>query len=594
MVSETETSLIGDALVVLGAAGIVIPAFARFRLPPVIGFILVGLLVGPSGLGSLTGDYPWLQHVTIGSAEEIALFAELGIVLLLFSIGLELSFRRLWQLRKLVFGIGAAELALGGIILGTALLLFGNLSTAAAYGLGIALALSSTALVLPIAGTKSAVGKSAFSMLLFEDLALVPIIFILAALSPTASGDSAELLLTTLWQGVLVVAGLAIGGWFLLPKIFAQAARAKDPELFLAASLLVVIVAALATAAVGLSPIVGALLAGLMIAETEYHEEVEAITAPFKGLALGVFLISVGMGLNIKTIAALWPLLIGAVVGVVLVKALVTAALLRFSGVARRGTAAEVGLLMASPSETTLIVLATALQAQLISRGTAEFWQIVTAIGLTITPLLARVGHDIARRIEMRSGESQDEDTPEGRTVVVGFGRVGHTVAQLLREHGRPYIAVDADIDTVAAARREGFIVRFADVARPGSLDKLGIESAHAIVLTMDDPVQQLRMTKAMRRKYPDLPIISRARDSDHAAALYQAGATDAVPETLESSLQLAEAVLIDLGVAMGPVIASIHDVRAKMRHEIMTKGELEREPRIRRVRRPIEGSDRG
>lgn len=587
MVSETETSLIGDALVVLGAAGVIIPAFARFRISPVIGFILVGLLVGPSGLGSLTGDYPWLRHVTIGSAEEIALFAELGIVLLLFSIGLELSFRRLWQLRKLVFGIGAAELLFCGAILGSAILLLRDQPLASAYGLGIALALSSTALVLPIAGTKTAVGKSAFSMLLFEDLALVPIIFILAALSPAASGDSTELLLTTLWQGALVVTGLALGGWFLLPKIFAQAARAKDPELFLAASLLVVIVAALATAAVGLSPIVGALLAGLMIAETEYHNEVEAITAPFKGLALGVFLISVGMGLNLKTIAALWPQLIAAVVGVVLVKAIVTAALLRFSGVARRGTAAEVGLLMASPSETTLIVLATALQAQLISRTTAEFWQLVTAIGLTITPLLARIGHDIARRIEMGNTEADVEDAQAPRrTVVVGFGRVGRIVAELLREHDRPYIAVDADIDTVAAARRDGFLVRYTDVGRPGSLSKLGIENADAVVLTMDDPVQQLRMTRRLRGKYPDLPIISRARGADHAAALYQAGATDAVPETLESSLQLAEAVLVGLGTPMGPVIASIHDVRAKMRHDIMTKGQLDHEPRIRRTRR--------
>ena len=590
MVSEQDTSAIGNALVVLGAAGIVIPAFARFRISPVIGFILVGLLVGPSGLGALAADYPWLRHITIASSEDIALFGEFGIILLLFSIGLELSFRRLWQLRKLVFGIGAAELLLGGAILGTALFLLGDHSTAAAYGLGIALALSSTALVLPIAGTKSAVGRASFAMLLFEDLAIVPIIFVLGALSPIAASDNTELMLTTLWQGALVVAILAVAGWFLLPRIFAQAARAKDPELFLAASLLVVIVAALATAAVGLSPIVGALLAGLMIAETEYHGEVEAITAPFKGLALGVFLISVGMGLNLKTIAAQWPELIAAVVGVVLIKSIVTAALLRFSGAARRGTAAEVGLLMASPSETTLIVLATALQAQLISRTTAEFWQLVTAIGLTITPLLARVGHDVARRIEMRSGDAQEEETPEGRTVVVGFGRVGRTVAELLREHQRHYVAVDADIDTVAAARRDGFSVRFADVARPGSLDRMGIENADAIVLTMDDPVQQLRMTRQLRQKYPELPIISRARDADHAAALYRAGATDAVPETLESSLQLAEAVLVDLGVAMGPVIASIHDVRARMRHDIMTKGELADEPRIRKLRRP-EGS---
>ena len=593
MVSETETSALGNALVVLGAAGIVIPAFARFRITPVIGFILVGLLVGPSGLGALTGDYPWLKHVTIASTEDIALFAEFGIILLLFSIGLELSFRRLWQLRKLVFGIGAAELLLGGMILGGALMLLTDYSTPAAFGLGIALALSSTALVLPIAGTKSAVGRASFSMLLFEDLAIVPIIFILGALAPNAAANSTELLLTTLWQGVVVVAALAIAGWFLLPRIFAQAARAKNPELFLAASLLVVIVAALATAAVGLSPIVGALLAGLMIAETEYHGEVEAITAPFKGLALGVFLISVGMGLNLKTIAAQWPQLLAAVVGVILIKAVVTAALLRFSGTARRGTAAEVGLLMSSPSETTLIVLATALQAQIIGRSTAEFWQLVTAIGLTITPLLARVGHDISRRIEMRSSDSaQIAETPAGRTVIVGFGRVGRVVADLLREHNRPYVAVDADIDTVAAARRDGFLVRFADVARPGSLDKLGIEHADAVVLTMDDPVQQLRMTRQLRQKYPDLPIISRARGADHAAALYQAGASDAVPETLESSLQLAEAVLIDLGVAMGPVIASIHDVRAKMRHDIMTKGQLEREPRIQKLRTPPTGSE--
>lgn len=591
MVSETETSAIGNALVVLGAAGIVIPAFARFRLPPVIGFILVGLLVGPSGLGSLAGDYPWLKHVTIGSTEDIALFAEFGIILLLFSIGLELSFRRLWALRKLVFGVGAAELLIGGAILGGGLWLLGDLSTPAAFGLGIALALSSTALVLPMVGTKSAVGRASFSMLLFEDLAIVPIIFVLGALAPNPAGDNTELLLTTLWQGALVVAVLAVAGWFLLPRIFAQAARAKDPELFLAASLLVVIVAALATAAVGLSPIVGALLAGLMIAETEYHGEVEAITAPFKGLALGVFLISVGMGLNLQSIAAQWPLLIAAVVGVVLVKAIVTASLLRFSG-ARRGTAAEVGLLMASPSETTLIVLTAALTAGIIDPETASFWQLVTAIGLTITPLLARIGHDMARRIEMRSDDTPEDERAVARTVIVGFGRVGRTVAELLREHGRSYIAVDANIDSVAVARRDGFSVRFADVARSGSLDKLGIESADAIVLTMDDPVQQLRMTKQLRQKFPELPIISRARDADHAAALYQAGASDAVPETLESSLQLAEAVLIDLGVAMGPVIASIHDVRAKMRRDIMTKGELDREPRIRKVRRPATGEE--
>ncbi|MDX2211597.1 MAG: cation:proton antiporter [Sphingopyxis sp.] len=586
MAIDYGSSGLANTLVVLGAAGIVIPAFARIRISPVIGFILVGVLVGPAMLGALANQRPWLQYFSISNREAIAPFAELGIILLLFSIGLELSFRRVWNMRKLVFGVGAGQLIGGGVILALLLYAIGGYAPAAALGLGLALALSSTALVLRITGTKSTVGRSAFAMLLFEDLAIVPIIFLLGALAPAMEGDGGlALLMTTLWQGAVVVAVLAAAGRWILPLMFAQAARAKSSEIFLAASLLVVIVAAMATAAVGLSPIFGALMAGLMIAETDYHAEVEAIIDPFKGLALGVFLISVGMSLNLEKIAAQWPQLVLAVVGVVLVKAMVTGGLLRMAG-ARRGTAAEVGVLMASPSETTLIVLTAAMTAGLVDRATGEFWQIVTAIGLTITPLLARVGHDVARRIELAGAPVDSGDDISGRTLVVGFGRVGQTVAELLREHDRPYLAVDADIDTVTAARRTGFAIRFADVSRAGVIDRLDLAAAHAVVMTMDDPVQQLALTRKLRARFPQLPIITRARDADHAADLYRAGATDAVPETLESSLQLAEALLIDLGVAMGPVIASIHEVRDRMRREIMTKGELDSPPRLRNLRK--------
>lgn len=583
MALDFDNAGLANALVVLGAAGIVIPAFARVRISPVIGFILVGLLAGPNVLGALAADYSWLAYATISEPAAIAPFAELGVILLLFSIGLELSFRRVWQMRRLVFGVGAAQLLGGGAIIGLLLFTIGGYSSAAALGLGIALALSSTALVMRITGTKSAAGRAAFAMLLFEDLAIVPIIFLLGALAPQAEGGIGALL-TTLGEGALVVAVLAAAGRWLLPVMFAQAARAKSSEIFLAASLLVVIIAALATAAVGLSPIFGALLAGLMIAETEYHAEVEAIIDPFKGLALGVFLISVGMSLNLDIVLAEWPALTVAVVGVLLVKVLVTGGLLRLAG-ARRGTAAEVGLLMASPSETTLIVLTAALAAGIVDPATGQFWQLVTAIGLTITPLLARIGHDVARRIEMGGASEPEPDAANGRTLVVGFGRVGQTVAELLREHDRPYLAVDADIDTVTAARRQGFAIRFADVARTGVVDRLDLSAAQAVVMTMDDPVQQLALTRKLRARYPGLPIITRARDADHAADLYLAGATDAVPETLESSLQLAEALLIDLGVAMGPVIASIHEARDRMRRDIMEKGELEEKPRFRNLR---------
>ena len=582
MAGELQTQGISDIVVILGAAGIVIPAFARFRITPIIGFILVGILVGPFGLGALVKQYPVLEWFTITDPEAIHPIGEYGIILLLFSIGLELSFRRLWKMRQLVFGVGAAQLFSAGIIIALGLLMFGYGWTAAA-GIGIALALSSTALVLPISGTQSAVGKSALAMLLFEDLAIVPIIFILGALAPNADGGW-DAILTTLWQGAVVIIGMLVLGRFLLPRLFGQAARTKSPELFVSISLLVVIVASLVTGAVGLSPIVGALIAGLLIAETDYHNEVEVMTAPFKGLALGIFLISIGMQIDLRYVAENWGALVAAVTGVVIVKAFVTGGLLKLNG-ARTGTATETGVLMASPSETTLIVLGAAGAAQIIDANTINFWQVATAIGLTITPILARVGHDMSRRIELR--ESDDEvheqpETSEPRTVVIGFGRVGRLVADMLATHSQPYIAVESNIDAVAVGRREGYKVIFGDISRPETLDKLSLGHAKALILTMDQPVLAEHIVKRVRGWIPDLTIVARARDADHAARLYQAGATDAVPETLESSLQLSEAVLVDLGVPMGPVIASIHEKRDEFRRQIKEAGGLTQAPKLK------------
>ncbi len=585
MEHEMQPAAMSNALVILAAAGVIIPAFARLRITPVIGFILVGLLLGPMGLGALVSRYPWLDWVTISAGNDIALIGEYGIILLLFSIGLELSFRRLWKMRKQVFGLGAAGLIGGGLIITLALLLAGY-NLAAAVGLGLALSLSSTALVLPIAGTKSAVGRSAFAMLLFEDLAIVPIIFLLGAIAPQAGGGSWNLLFATLWQGALVIAVMLLIGRIVLPRLFGQAARTKSPELFLSASLLVVILASLATGAVGLSPIVGALIAGLLIAETDYQSEVEIMIAPFRGLALGVFLISVGMQIDPIFIRDNAAKLAAAVTGVIVVNAFVTSILLKAAG-ARSGTATETGLLMASPSETTLIVLSAASAAAVIDPQAAKFWQVATAIGLTITPILARIGHDVARRIELQaSGETltQTADPLVEQTVIIGFGRVGQLVADMLAVHSQPYIAVEANIDAVLAARRAGYPVIFGDVSRGQALEKLQLQSAKALVLTMDEPVLAARIVKNVRLANPDLTIIARARDADHAAALYRAGASDAVPETLESSLQLSEAVLVDLGIAMGPVIVSIHEKRDLFRNQIKDLGGLNAQPKLKSV----------
>ncbi|WP_395623926.1 cation:proton antiporter [Sphingomonas daechungensis] len=591
MHGEFGTSGFSDALVILGAAGIVIPAFARLRISPVIGFILVGMIVGPSGLGGLTHEFSWLNYLTISNREAIDPFAEFGIILLLFAIGLELSFRRLVAMRKMVFGIGAAELILSAALIGGALALFGHTASSAAV-LGFALAMSSTALVLPIAGTTSPVGKAALAMLLFEDLALVPLLFVFG----TAAAAAASGLIEVAWKGAIVIGGLLLIGRLFLPALFAQAARTKSPEIFLAVSLLVVILASIATGAVGLSPILGALIAGVLIAETEYHSEVEVVTAPFRGLALGIFLITIGMRIDFRLLTSIWPQLLLALVGILVVKALVTGGLLRLSG-SRVGVAAETGLLMASPSETTLILLGAAAATGAIAQSTATFWQAATAIGLTITPLLAMLGRLAARRVDPHALEAA-EGGAEGRTIVFGFGRVGRMVADMLEEHGRPYLAVDSDIDNVMSAREAGYSILFGDVARTELIEKLNLGSSSALVLTMDDPVLVARLTRRLRSSFPELAIIARARDTDHAAKLYEAGVTDAVPETLEASLQLSEAVLVDIGVAMGPVIASIHEKRSELRSEIMAQAEMEAEPRLGRrrardSRQSVAGSNR-
>lgn len=578
----TMTPALSDTLTILGAAGIVIPAFARLKISPIIGFILVGILAGPFGLGQFVERYPWLEAITITDPPGMQPFADFGIVLLLFAIGLELSFRRLVTMRRQVFGIGAAELGFGALLIGGGLIAMGN-SLSAAVVLGLALAMSSTALVVPLAGTTSPAGKAAFAMLLFEDLALVPLLFLFASLGGAAEPGA---LLTVIWQGALVIAVMLVAGRLLLPPLFAQAARTKSPELFLAVSLLTVILASLATGAVGLSPILGALVAGILIAETEYRNEVEHVTAPLRGLALGVFLITVGMSLNLESLFGNWPTLLLALGLVLLAKIIVTSSLLYMSG-SRPGVAAETGLMMASPSETTLILLGAGAAAGVILPQAASFWQAVTALGLTVTPLLATLGRAAARRVDREASAHVEAGAAAGKTVIFGFGRVGQMVADMLKAHDKGFLAVEHDIDSVLLAREAGYAVLFGDVARGSMIDKLDLGSADALVLTMDDPVLIIRLARKARAQFPDLPIIARARDTDHAARLYKAGVTDAVPEAMEASLQLSEAVLVDIGVAMGPVIASIHEKRSELRGEIMAAGEMDVEPTLgrRRVR---------
>ena len=309
----------------------------------------------------------------------------------------------------------------------------------------------------------------------------------------------------------------------------------------------------------------------------------EALTGPFKGLALGVFLITVGMGIDLVVVWHKIGAIALGVLAVLVTKALVTAALLRVRG-SSRGTATETGLLMASPSETTLIVQSAAASAKLIGHSTAQFWQIVTALGLTLTPVVALAGRWMASCIDQAGAPKPPAEPADAaqRALIFGFGRVGRLIGEMLSRHDMPYLAIDADPAIVAEGSKAGLPVVFGNVTNAALLDKLHLGDARALIVTMDEPVLVSRTVRRLHAAWPDLPIIVRARDSQHAAELYRAGASHAVPETLESSLQLSEAVLVDLGVPMGPVIASIHEMRDEMRHVIMRDGGLDEKPKLK------------
>ena len=575
MALNLESTAFKDMVLVLGAAGLVIPAFAALRISPVIGFILIGVAAGPFGLGQLPG-LGWLQ---LSNPAALAAPAELGVALLLFALGLELSLDRIRTMRSLILGLGSQQLLLCSLLIAAALFVAG-LPIVAVVAIAGALALSSTAVGLQLLSASgrinSQAGRKAIGVLLFQDLALAPILLLIGASSGGNFGRS-------LVVGLGALIGIALFARLIVPPLFLQAARTRKSELFLAAAMVVLIGSASAAALAGLSPAVGALTAGLMLSGSDYRRQIEAAVQPFEGLLLGVFLIWVGSGLDLGAIAAdPWPVLLGTA-AVLAAKSGAVYALLRLRGT-RQGVAGHVALLLASPSETSLIVLAAATAAGLIAGSTAQIALAVASLTLALAPLLGLAG----AQLEAQSNEEHLEAVPEAvdqQTVIIGYGRVGRLVAQMLDMHGQRWLAVDSDPDEVQRYQRAGKPVVYGDARRPELLDRLKLDHARAVVLTIDDMRMLDLLVRRIRASHPDLCIVVRARDADHAGTLYAAGATDAVPETVESSLQLAEAVLVDLGVPMGPVIASVHEKRDELRGQIKGSGAAFKRSPLRSLR---------
>ncbi len=573
MVHLPEIAGLKEALIVLGAAGLVIPLFHRIRISPVVGFLLVGVIVGPFGLGRFAGQLPPLRLVTMDDPGAIAPVARFGIVLLLFMIGLELSFARLWVMRRLVLALGGAQLVASATLLAGAAHLLG-IGWTRAIVLGLAGAMSSTAIGLQVLAERRALGtragRASFSVLLFQDLAALPALVGVGLMLPAGvAHPGVRVLALGLAQGLGAIGAILLLGRLALRPVLRSVARTRSPDLFLAACLFVVIGAALSAAAAGLSMALGALLGGLLLAGTEYRRAVEATIEPFKGLAVGVFLISVGMGLNLDLVAAHPWMVAGGLAGMMAVKFAVVALAGRGLGLPAR-SAALAGLLLAPGGEFGLVILAQAMDQGLLGPRIGGVAQAVTALGMALIPALAALGGRAARLAPAAVDPALLAPAGEApRVILAGYGRMGRMVGALLDRHGVRWLALDHDIETVARARREHRPVWYGDAAQVTLLRGVGIATAGALVVTMDQPAAVEAVVAAARGESPELRVVARARDAAQAGRLYRAGASNAVPETIEASLQLAEAVLTELGVPMGPVIVSIHETRAALQAEI-------------------------
>ncbi len=537
----TESADLRDVLIILIAAMAVVPLFRRLRASAVLGYLVAGTLIGPHGLG------------LVRDVAAVAVPAQFGVVFLLFSIGLSLSIERLTTLRRYVFGLGIAQVLATVLVLWGLLLLLG-LESRIALVLGGGLALSSTAVVLQVLIERRELatprGRVAFAVLLLQDLAVVPLL----TLVPLLRGPEARVLpalgLAFLKAAVALVMILAVGRLVLRPLLRAVT-RGGDPELFTGIVLLLVLGVGWLTEQAGLSMALGAFLAGVLIAETEYRPQVEGDIQPFRGILLALFFMTVGMGVDLSLLTDRAPLLLALFGGLLLLKAGILLGLGRAFGL-NAGTAAAVGLMLAQGGEFGFVLFALARQAGVLPGEIAQVAVLVVGLGMAATPLLLEGSRRVAHRLESPAAPhatlARDAGELRGHVLIAGFGRVGQTLALLLEARETPYLALDLDPERVAEARRRDLPVYYGDACRAEVLKAAGVERAQAVVITVDEPESASRTLHVVRRLASELPVLARARDLGQCEKLARAGASAVVPEVVEGSLQLAAALLRQLG----------------------------------------------
>ena len=534
-----ETGFLREAVVYLAAAVTLVPLFTRFGLGGTLGYLAGGVLIGPGVLQ------------LVKNPESVRSFSELGIVLLLFVIGLELRPARLWELRRDIFGLGLAQVVLCGLALTGILLLLTELSWQAALVVGLPLALSSTALVVGLlqerGGINTPKGQRVFSVLLFQDLALVPLLTIVAALSrvpdPSAMPGWQQVALT-----LAAVIGLAVFGRYIMTPVFRLLGTLGAREAFVAATLLTVLGAAWAMAEFGLSMALGAFVAGVMLADSPYRHELEADLEPFRGLLLGLFFIAIGMSLDLGVLAANWQQVLVLVAVVMLVKAMIIAALARAFG-SPWPQAAGFGVLLSQGGEFGFVIFAAAAGGLLITRSAADQFSAVVVLSMVLTPLAVKLlPTPKPRDSEDGAGLQTPDQGPDGKAIIVGYGRFGQAVGQMLMARGVEVVLIDTKPSQIKTSAPFGIKIYYGDGRRADVLRAAGAATADLIVFCVDGDWLGKEVIEPVRRAFPNAKILARAYDRRHLLRLRQADADVVVREMFDSGVRMGREALLALG----------------------------------------------
>jgi monovalent cation:H+ antiporter-2, CPA2 family len=543
-----------DVLFLLLAAVAVVPVLQRFGIPSVLGYLVAGTILGPYTPGPVI------------NAEATRPLAEFGVVFLLFAIGLELPLSRLRTMRTYIFGLGLLQVVLTGAVLAIAAGMAGlKLEVALVVGLTLAMSSTATAVALLVERSESVShhGRIAVSILIFQDLAVIPLLALLPLLAERSLHFLPSLGLAGLKAALAVAAIFAFGRLMLRPA-YAFVATSRSPEVFVAANLLLVLTVAWLTKEAGMSMALGAFLGGLMLADSPYRHQIEADIQPFRGLLLGLFFMTVGMSINLPFVGTHIGQIVGITAALLTIKAVIIVGLcwLMKAGFTN---GLRVGCLLAQTGEFAFVLLDQAVKLRLLDSGTGQTLLAVTALSMVLTPGVVGLGGMLAARRRAREGESLAPSGVEhsrDHVVMAGYGRTGRAVGRLLMRHGIPFVALELDVEKVTAARKMKLPVYYGDAANPGVLRSAGIGGARAAVITMGKPQATEKAVVGIRQIVPGLPIIVRAQDRIHEAALSQVGATAIVPETVEASLQMAAEVLRQTGVAEAEVEISLNDYR--------------------------------